>query len=717
MNSPHRPSSVRTLTPVSQAPSTPARDAIDRAAVLRLGGYSFLILFFELAFIRYTSGYVRIFGFYLNLVLIATFLGMGVGLLRAGRADLVRWIAPLALLALVTAVWFLSRTAVVPGRTSGEYVWGLFMDAPNVRRIGTLPVVVGLFTLCALFFVPLGALMGREFRRLPGLIAYSADIAGSLLGIAAFGIASAAGTTPFLWFAAGLALWIVLSLRERAFAWVLAVTAVGALACVWATAVPGEQWSPYYRISVSNSELGPSGRPMVQTLWVNGSIHQYAVAFDSATFARMPVLRGVHAAYQRPYARAARLDTALVVGAGTGNDVALLLEAGARHVDAVEIDPVILRLGRERHAMRPYDDPRAHPILGDARSYMRRTARKYDVIVFGTLDSQTLLSGMSSVRLDNYVYTVESFRAARSLLKPHGVLIVYHMSAFPFIEAKIYQMIGAAFGRMPAATRDADGFFNLTVIADARPDAAAPASVPASVLGDVALPRDDWPYLYLTHATIPSHYLIALGCVLAIGVLFTWTAGGVSMRGGFDGGMFFMGAGFMLVETKSVTEMSLLFGSTWTVNLLVFGSILVVILLANAFTLRGRVWPVSRLFAALFAALAVAVAVPASALLSLGIQAQWLLGGVLVASPILLAALIFAALLRRSSDPARALAYNVMGAIAGGVLEYSSMALGIKALYLLAAVAYGAAFLFVRSRLDGAQSSTEVPAAAVEHAA
>ena len=66
---------------------------VTRAAALRLGGYSFLILFLELDLIRYVPGYVRVFGFYLNLVLIATFLGMGVGLLRSESAQQVRWLA------------------------------------------------------------------------------------------------------------------------------------------------------------------------------------------------------------------------------------------------------------------------------------------------------------------------------------------------------------------------------------------------------------------------------------------------------------------------------------------------------------------------------------------------------------------------------------------------------------------------------------------------
>ena len=61
-----------------------------------------------------------------------------------------------------------------------------------------------------------------------------------------------------------------------------------------------------------------------------------------------------------------------------------------------------------------------------------------------------------------------------------------------------------------------------------------------------------------------------------------------------NGRMFFLGAGFMLLETKGVVHMALLFGSTWVVNSIVFFAILVMILLSNLFVLAvrpRRLWP------------------------------------------------------------------------------------------------------------------------------
>jgi SAM-dependent methyltransferase len=660
---------------------------------LRLAGYSALILFFELAFIRYTSAYVRVFGFYVNFVVIATFLGMGVGLLRAERSPSLKWIAVPATLLMIGAIAFFSTAKISVPNDPNEFVWGIF-DNTGKREIPLIRVVSALFALCALFFLPLGTVLGAQFKKLPPLQAYAADIAGSLVGIAAFGALSALRQPPVVWLLVGIGLWVVVSIEDWRFAASLGVTGLAVALIVGRTAGGDgpEYWSPYYRISLRPVPHGTQ-------VDVNGSLHQIMLRLDSATAARDPYIRPVLPAYTRPYHYAKRLDTVLVVGAGTGNDLALLLRAGAQHIVAVEIDPTIAQLGMAGHPLQPYADPRVHLVVDDARAFLRRTHQKFDVVVFGTLDSQTLLSGMSSVRLDNYVYTVESFQAARSVLKPEGTLIVYHRSGNPAITGKLYQMIGAAFQSPPGVFAGDANLFNFTFIAGYGANAVPAVTEPViqrALTAATPGPHDDWPYLYLTNRTIPAHYIVALVAVLAISVLFLGVGAGDALVRGIDLPMFLMGVGFLLVETKSITEMSLLFGSTWTVNLLVFGSILIMVLLANAYVQKRRPGQVTPLFVALLVTLAVAYVIPASALLQLGPAAQWIGGALMVSLPVLFASLIFSSLLARRADAARALAYNVFGAIVGGVLEYSSMALGIKALYLIAATMYVAVALLVR---------------------
>lgn len=653
----------------------------------RVLAYSFLILFLELALIRYIPGHVRVFGFYLNFVLIAAFLGTGVGLLRSDREARLRWLATPGLLLVVGLVYVFSRMVVRAPVDRNEFVWGVFGELGTAMpRIGILPVVSLLFVSCAILFVPLGSALGSVFGRLRPLTAYALNLGGSLLGVAAFAMASAARTTPLTWFATALLVWCVLSAADRRYVAALLATSVGALWLVQRTAgPPPEYWSPYYRINVFY--YGPSF-----SIHVNGSFHQYALNLRPANGVLDPYVAAVRNDYLAPYDHVSRVDTALVLGAGTGNDVALLLELGAQHVDAVEIDPTIAMLGRVAHFQRPYDDPRVEVHVTDARAFLNSTPRRYDVIVLGTLDSQTLLSGMSSLRLDNYVFTVEAFQAVRDRLKPDGWLVTYHMAPQAYIAAKIVQSITAAFGSPPLVLHEPQHrLFNFTIVA--RPGTTGePSPEQAALLdADVALPRDNWPYLYLRQRTLPGHYVRALGIVLLVAAGMIALAGGRRLAAGFDAPMVFMGAGFLLLETKGVSEMSLLFGATWTVNVLVFSAILSLALAGSLLaTVRRAVRP-GPLFVALFGLLAAAFAVPVRSLLGFGDLGQLVSAGLMVGLPIFCSSWIFAILFRSQADPARALAYNLLGAIAGGVLEYTSLIVGFKGLYVIAGLMYGAA--------------------------
>lgn len=655
---------------------------------LLLAATSFLVLFLELAFIRYLSAQVKYFSYYTNFVLLAAFLGTGIGLLAARRARVLLAVWPLAALALVGLVLVLRN--VVVGEPRGEFLWGIYGEpSAGAVRLGVVPTALILFGALTATFVPLGARLGELFGRFPALDAYTYDIAGALAGIGVFAALSRAGAPPLLWFAVAFAVAVAITPGGRGRA-VCAVAGVVALAGLALTREPSERWSPYYRVTVYPDRTGT-----ITSLHVNGSLHQYIVNLDAT---EPSVVARIRHDYLLPYRLVEALDTVLVVGAGTGNDLALLLGLGARYIDAVEIDPVIARLGRELHPLAPYADSRVHLVVDDARAFLRRTPRRYSLIIFGTLDSQTLLSGMSSLRLDNYVYTLEAFRDARKVLRPDGRLITYHMSARPYIAARIYQQLRLAFGTPPVAL-----FFPQHVLFNHAFVAGAAADLPHDLRAlpwlamSTRLPSDDWPYLYLDRPSLPAHYALALAGVLALAALGVGLAAGRDFARSFDAPMFALGAGFLLVETKSVTEMALLFGSTWTVNVLVFAAILAVVLVANRLVARGAARQLDPIFALLFVALGVGAFVPVRSLAGLPSALEWGLGGLVTAAPIALAALIFPRLLATRADPARALGWNVLGAIVGGVAEYGSMLWGIKALYGLAAVAYATAFVALRN--------------------
>src|SRR5262249_2002660 len=142
-------------------------------------------------------------------------------------------------------------------------------------------------------------------------------------------------------------------------------------------------------------------------------------------------------------------DDIAIVGAGTGNDVAAALRSGAKRVDAIEIDPAILMEGKANHPEKPYQNPRVTSIVNDARSFLRTTTKTYDMIVYGLLDSHTLLSHASSVRLDSFVYTVEGLREARDRLKKDGVLALSFTIINESLGRKLYKMMQEAFDGDP----------------------------------------------------------------------------------------------------------------------------------------------------------------------------------------------------------------------------------------------------------------------------
>src|SRR5262249_11727178 len=139
---------------------------------------------------------------------------------------------------------------------------------------------------------------------------------------------------------------------------------------------------------------------------------------------------------------------------------------------------------QQRHPEKPYADPRVHPINNDARSFLRGATDKYDLIVYGLLDSHTLLSHGSSVRLDSFVYTVEGLREARDRLKPGGAISLSFTVLSDALGRKIYLMLQEAFdGRAPTCI-DA-GYAGTTFLISNDPNWRIPAKLLNADIKDV----------------------------------------------------------------------------------------------------------------------------------------------------------------------------------------------------------------------------------------
>ena len=682
---------------------------------VRLALCAMAALYWELVLIRWLGACVRIVAYYTNFVLIAAFFGLGFGALLARfPVKLHRLVFPALAVCVLAGLYFGQYGTMNPSDNS-EYVW---VGGPNGLQTQAAPqalvplwLLLGcVYLLSAGVFAIFGQWLGGLFKGLPPLAAYSVEILGSILGILLFAAMAFLGLNPVAWMAVGfllVAVTLALDAGTGAVDWLVAGACSAGVLLLVAPGVNEHLWSPYYKIKfepITRIVETTSGKrvdfeqPVGYALTVNNDYHQMMLDLRKR--------EGEHAfvtnwrnAYDAAYSMDAQLPPGpiLIVGAGTGNDVMAAVRSTSREIYAVDIDPAILALGKAHHFEHPYDSPRVHVVVDDARSFFQHTDLRFAEVVFGFLDSHTLLSSFSSLRLDNFVYTKESMEQVKRLLLPGGQVTLTFASNRSWIHDRIGSLLAEVFDastnhRSVEPPYYANGIvyrnFKAPLPASVRPK---PAAEP-----DMTLPTDDWPFLYLQTPRIPSHYWLFLAVVVALGFapLFTLPTAERRIRLPY----FFLGAAFFLIETSNVVSLSLLYGSTWTVNVLVFTGILCLVLLGNLVSTRLRRAHLPAIMAVLAGSIGIAYAVPTAQLLRLDSAALRALCGVLVfLGPAFFASLIFALLIRDEQNLPQAYGSNILGAVVGGALEYLSMVFGFKFLLGITLLLYLLTFLLLQA--------------------
>jgi spermidine synthase len=692
----------------------------------------FLVLFFELACIRWFSAVVPFLQFFTNVVLIASFLGMSCGCLAAGRR--LSWLGSFPLFALIAVVsaratlvaynhW---ATLVVDiGRQAApqEVFFGAEARSPDVARfvVPIEAIATLFFILIALMFVGLGQTLGRAFGSYPNRVrGYALNIGGSLAGIVTFSALSFAQTSPAVWFlfvyaGVGYLLW-----RERRLSSLIWLAAAASMILVFlpldGSPTHETRWSPYYAVDHDKSSgvisVDNIGHQRIQAFEKGGAI--YSLIHLLARESGYPPFRDV-----------------LVIGAGSGNDVAHALRFGASHVDAVEIDPVIEDIGLHYHPDRPYESDIVTLHIDDGRHFLRTADQKYDLVVYALVDSLILHSGYANIRLESYLFTEEAFADVRRVLKPNGVFVMYNNYRRGWIVQRVAAMAKKIFGCDPlvlpvpyAETIKSTDKIGFTVIASScnmriadefkqhgafkisrapldnlaahgfspigMPDNWEPLSPATLIVDDPAaeLPvTDDWPFLYLSAGIVPA---------LTVRSIIIFSVVGLAMVYAFlrrdrlrpSSRMFFLGAAFMLLETKAVVQMALLFGSTWLVNSAVFFTVLVFVLLANLYILAVPTIQVRRHYLALIFLLSASILTPLNAFLNGGPLWRYAVPCALALGPMFFAGVIFARSFRDELHPDQALGFNIAGSVIGGVSEPFSTILGFRHLLVLAICFY-----------------------------
>ncbi|HLQ46543.1 MAG TPA: hypothetical protein VK137_17500, partial [Planctomycetaceae bacterium] len=378
-------------------------------------------LLLEMMLIRWIGTEIRIFAYLQNTVLIVCFLGLGMGCFTCRQpVRLTRGLASLMALTALVSVPFLKplgeRITSQLSAPGDLVIWEQAIAQNGWQTL--MQVVCGLVMTFAFMlllwevFLPMGRLLGRAMDDHPRTIwAYSVNVAGSLLGIWLFVLLSGLGTGPLVWVGISAAILAMLAWGQADRHANLACLAGTVLLAGLVGREPNAvevAWSPYQKLTFApaNSEVWEG----TNFILVNNAGYQALIDNSDATVRSNPkVPSEFHGLtqYDVPLAFHPHPERVLVVGAGAGNDVAGALRGGAKHVTAVEIDPAIIDFGRRFHPEHPYDSPSVQVVNDDARSYFATSQEKYDLIIFGLLDSHTTTS-LTNARLDHYVYTRES---------------------------------------------------------------------------------------------------------------------------------------------------------------------------------------------------------------------------------------------------------------------------------------------------------------------
>ncbi len=692
------------------------------SSLTQLALVSCLGLFLEMLVIRWASSEVRVFAYFKNFVLIACFLGFGLGCyLSKRRINVLSLILPLCLLAVfVKLPWTPLREmmALLPqllGSTSDVHMWGVPSLPVNAMSFLGLAfataVIVPMFALIAFTFVPIGQLVGWHLENSGnGIRSYSVNVAASLAGICLYTLLCFVNQPPWIWF---LVAAVLSSLLFRATPKLAAVALGGFLLCTALVSLgPGgaskTYWSPYQKLTITPTTT-ESGEVIAYELNTNDSWYQRILNLSPQfALAHPDFFRAVPLewnTYNLPYHFYPHPPSVLVLGAGMGNDTAAALRNGAGRVVSVEIDPLIASLGKKLHFEKPYQSERVQLVVDDARSYIQNSKDSFDLIAFSLLDSHTTSSYFSNIRIDNYVYTIEALNVARKLLKPDGVFIVKFQVETPWIGGRLQGLLREVFGREPVRLTARKGFstegsFFITgdqgriqkalENPDLRKFVADLPTVPAT------LTTDDWPYFYQHEPGLP-------GSVIVISLILTLLCWLMLRQTGESGivihwHFFFLGAGFLLLEAQIISKLALLFGTTWMVNSIVVSTLMLLIMIANALVGRWPAIPVKLAYAGIFGTIAISYFLPVRMLLFESPWLKALVAVLLLCSPVFFAGIVFIRSFAEAGFQGEALGANLLGALVGGLLESLSLWTGTRSLLLIAYVLYAGSYLALRSR-------------------
>lgn len=683
----------------------------------RLFWISFVLLFAEILCIRWLGCELIIVRIFPNLIVMAALVSTSTGLIaqateKANGTAKKSWMDNEYALTVAPCILLASAIFSVP----------LKLNALSVRfesaGAGTIALaVVAIFAVIGcvyLLFRRIGYLLGKEFEPHPPLQAYSVNLLGSIAGTLVIGVMSWFSLPP--WVALLVLTGSILMLADTKKVKAIALGVAVCFAALAFVQYKNVYWSPYSKLTVDmvdterSSVVGEGSFVLYSNnAYFHSGMKVLPMDKEAEFLAKKPtteqdkLILHYYRHYKTPFEIAPRLDDVLVLGAGSGNDVAYGLMHGVGRIDGVEIDPIISTFGKTIHPNKPWTDPRAQVHTQDARTYLRYSDRKYDLVLFADLDPGATINTSSFLRVDNFVYTVESMRSALRMLKPNGlVALAFATGPNSIVTDRLYKTIETASGAKPLTfvdeQWDAVVFFfgpgakNLDPQKTLAMEPGLKLWPPDGKNVDTRACLDDWPFLYTNfHVEGMILYFSVLLVAVVVPALLTIlkTPQSSSISPGEWGNMFFLGQAFMLVETKSITQLSLLFGATWLVSSVVILTILILAWLANLVVMKLPRAPLPVLYGGLTICLLADFFFRVPETTTLHPVALGALAALFACCPILFGSMTFSRCFKDTSRPLELLSANLLGVAFGGLTENLCLWFGLKGLPIVGMVLYG----------------------------
>ena len=680
-------------------------------------------LFAEMLLIRWIGTEIRIFAYLQNTILVACFIGFGLGLLTSTRKIKIQEsIMPLTILTLLLAIPFtrglLGSISEMLSTMDDAIIWYSAEQTNVLSRI--IMVILGLIIayyvliLVVDTFVPLGRILGGLINEDQNPIrAYSINILGSLVGNWCFVLLSFFNSKPYVWFIALVAMLFVFICKDREHRSRNIILLVTTIVLSWFAGRVGDSieviWSPYQKLVVRNTRVGEAGDFVVN---VNNVGYQTIVDLSNRHVIGSPEVfdptqRGL-SQYDIPFLLNPEAKKVLIVGSGAGNDVAGALRHNIEKITAVEIDPAIIKIGQRFHPEEPYAAKNVEIINDDARSYFSVTKDKYDIISFGLLDSHTT-TAMTNTRLDHYVYTRESIQQAKSLLKPGGIITLTFAVQRPFIADRMRNVIEEVFGEAPmmmSFPSSSYGWGGLMFITgdstvirkqiDQNPYLSGffdnlAKNTPLIERYGTKIITDDWPYLYLQSPKIPTLYFFLIGVMALVFARSCKKWQAVNCLQFYSSNFwhfFFLGAAFLFLEVQNISKASVVLGNTWQVNSIIVSGVLAMALAANWLAFRYPKLPIKISYIALISICIALYFFDLSFLCFLPLLFKAGAVAFLTSLPMLLSGIIFVQSFSLVERRDLALGANLVGALVGALLQSMTFVVGVKALLILVAMLY-----------------------------